>query len=180
LAQNLLISLHIFRHVYSHDCHFIRLRPRLGSFAPNRPMAIPSYPLARNVLASFWSRTALLALKKKKKIPIIIIIIYRTSRCYQIYDFILFSASRRYSASRPCPLTAIFGLAASPPHGNRFSIHFTANVDIFFIFLMPHGEINFLFASRRMSILFFSRRFTAKSIFYSPHGECRFYRASRR
>ena len=43
------------------------------------------------------------------------------------------------------------------------------------IFYSPHGEIDFLFASRRMSILFFSRRFTAKSIFYSPHGECRFY-----
>ena len=29
-----------------------------------RPMAIPSYPLACNVLAPFWSRTALLAFKK--------------------------------------------------------------------------------------------------------------------
>jgi hypothetical protein len=58
-----------------------------------------------------------------------------------------------HSALRPHPLTAIFGLAASP----------------------PHGEIDFLFASRQMSILFFSRRLTAKSIFYSPHGECRFY-----
>ena len=32
-----------------------------------RPMAIHSYLLARNVLAPFWSRTALLELKKKIK-----------------------------------------------------------------------------------------------------------------
>ncbi len=47
-----------------------------------------------------------------------------------------------------------------------------ANVD--FIFLMPphaHGEISFLFASRRNR---FSIRLAAKSIFYMPHGECRF------
>ena len=88
-------------------------------------------------------------------------------------------------ALRPRPLTAIFlrlcGLA--PSRRNGFSIHLTANVDLLFsrsltaksifylphgecqlIFLTPpHGEINFLFASWRMSI------------FYSPHGKYRFY-----
>jgi len=69
-----------------------------------------------------------------------------------------------------CPLRAIF---LRPCGLNRCSIRLTANVD--FIFLVPpHGEIDFLFASRRMSILFFSCPLTAKSMFYSPHGGCSF------
>jgi hypothetical protein len=101
------------------------------------------------------------------------------------------------------PLTAIFGLAASPPHGDirpcglapsRKSIFYSPHGDIDFLFasrrnrfsIQPHGEcrfiflspppgdIDFLFASRRMSILYFSRPLTAKSIFYSPHGEIDF------
>jgi hypothetical protein len=101
------------------------------------------------------------------------------------------------------PLPAIFGLAASPPHGDirpcglapsRKSIFYSPHGDIDFLFasrrnrfsIQPHGkcrfiflspppgDIDFLFASRRMSILYFSRPLTAKSIFYSPHGEIDF------
>ena len=74
---------------------------------------------------------------------------------------------------RPRPLTAIFGLAASPPHGNRFSIRLTAKS----IFYSPHGECRFYFSladSRRNR---FSIRLTANVdfIFLSPiHGEIDF------
>ena len=58
------------------------------------------------------------------------------------------------SALRPRPLTAIFlwpcGLAPS----RQYSFGLAASP--------PHGKIDFLFASRQMSI------------FYSPHGECQF------
>jgi hypothetical protein len=86
-------------------------------------------------------------------------------------------------------MSIYFSLAAS--RRNRFSIRLTANVD--FIFLTPpHGEIDFLFASRRMSIFYFlfaSRRnrflfsLTANVdfILLSPiHGEIDFLFTSRR
>jgi len=91
-----------------------------------------------------------------------------------------------------------FSLAASPTHGDIPSAlrsrplsaktifyPLTANVDLNFL-TPPHGEIDFLFASRRMSILFFSapsrqNRFsihlTADVVFItllSPHGDISF------
>mgnify|MGYP006187507643 CR=1 FL=1 len=215
--------------VNARGCHFLGSKPIDSSYLSARLFArLPLYPLAASfglfcserlfacvdsapwryllirLLAMFlllFGAERLCSHFKKGKI---IIIIYRTSRCYRY--MILFYSIR--------PLTAIFGLAASPPHGNRFSIRLTAksifysasrrmsiyfslaasrrnrfsirltaNVD--FIFLTPpHGEIDFLFASRRnrFSIcltanvdFLFSIRLTAKSISIQPHGECRFY-----
>jgi len=59
------------------------------------------------------------------------------------------------------PLTAIFGLAASPPHGDIWPCGLAPSRKL--IFYSPHGDIDFLFASRR-------NRFSIQ-----PHGECRFY-----
>jgi hypothetical protein len=50
----------------------------------------------------------------------------------------------------------------APSRRNQFSIRLMANVD-------------FLFASWQISILFFLRPLTAKSILYPPHGGCSFY-----
>ena len=58
------------------------------------------------------------------------------------------------------PLTAIFGLAASPPHGDIRPCGLAPSRKL--IFYSPHGDIDFLFASRR-------NRFSIQ-----PHGECRF------
>ena len=191
------MSLHIFGHVYSHDCHFIRLRPRLGSFAPNGFLLASIPPHGDTYLSacsqcscSFLEQHGSACVKK-----IIIIIIYRTSRCYQVYDIILFflSASQRYS----------FGLAASPPHGDIRPCGLPSHGDIRPCGLAPSRrysalrprpltEINFLFASRRMSIYFSlaaSRRnrfsicltVNVDFIFLSPiHGEIDFLFASRR
>ena len=52
-----------------------------------------------------------------------------------------------------------FYFSYPPSRQNRSSIRLMANVD-------------FLFASRRMSILFFLRPLKAKLILYSPHGGC--------
>ena len=99
MAQNLLI-LHIFWHVSSHDCHSIRLRPRLGYFAPNGFLLASIPPHGDTFLSacsqcscSFLEQNGLLALKQ--------IIIYRTSRCYQIYMILFYSASRQYSVFFP-------------------------------------------------------------------------------
>ena len=185
------LSLHIFGHVYSHDCHFIRLRPRLGSFAPNGFLLASIPPHGDTYLSacsqcscSFLEQHSSACIKKK-----IIIIIYRTSRCYQIYDIILFflSASQRYS----------FGLAASPPHGDIWPCGVPSHSNIRPCGLAPSRRYSALRPRPLTAIfglaaspphgnqfsirltanvdLFFSCRLTAKSIFYSPHGECRFY-----
>ncbi len=108
------------------------------------------------------------------------------------------------SALQPCPITAIllwpysrapsqrysFGLTAAPHHGDiplalqPCSIH----GDIFFgLAATPHGDINFLFASRRLLIFlcllaridfippYGDSRLTAISIFSLPHGKNQFH-----
>ena len=181
LAQNLLI-LHIFRNVSSHDCHSICFRPCLGSFAPNGFLLASILPHGDTFLSvclqcscSFLEQNGFARILKRKNNNNNISHLTVLSDIW--FYFILFF-----------PLTAIFGLAASPPHGNRFSICLTAKSIFYsplgecrFIFLSPPpGEIVFLFASRWMSILYFSCPLTAKSIFYSPHGEIDFLFASRR
>ena len=131
--------------VNARGCHFLGSKPVDSSYLSARLFArLPLYPLAASfglfcserlfacVDSAPWRYLLIRLLAMFLLIfgAVKIIIIYRTSRCYQIYDFILFyfPPSRRYSALRPRPLT----------------------------------EIDFLFASRRMSILFFLRPLMAR------------------
>jgi hypothetical protein len=169
----------IFRHVVSHDCQFSSAcSPCLGSLLQTavclrrfRPMAISFCPLARNVLAHFWSRTASLALKQ--------IIIYRTSRCYQIYMILFYSASRQpffplarnvlapfwsrtaslalkiiiiYRTSRCYPIYMILFYSAS----RQYSVFFPLMVPS----SLPHGDIEFSSAAVAIDWCFLpSRRY---------------------
>jgi len=173
------------------DKFFIRLLAMFGPWAPNDYLLVSIPPHGDIYFLSACSpclgpglRTAICS--RRFHLSAIFIFLSTCSPCFGPGLQTYISRRIHYSTLRPhLPLTAIFlwpcGLAPS----RQYSFGLAA-------------KINFIFASRRMSILFshapsqrnrlsicltvnvifFSRPLTANSIFYSPHGGCSFYYSS--